>query len=318
MNKIITVIGLGNVGRTVVQHLLAMEATFTINVIDPSEAVEGTFLDLAHSNALEKRHQLTWNDEYLLKRSDFVFHTAGPYFELGASRLSVANESIALTYQIFGNIGFEKTPYIIVISNPVDVITYHTWRASGLPAEYIIGTGTYLDTIRFEHYLAEHFQVALPQVSGLVLGEHGRSAVPILSQTHIEGEDLSHHIGLVGRAKYDVVNAAYNIRKTQGATMFGVSVCAIEILKALLGELNLEAPLSIVLDERNQAKLQQKHLAISVPTKIEQGKLVQYSLEGLPDNEIEQLRCSARVVAEHLNINLYDSSTPEISVAAMS
>lgn len=305
MNNIITVIGLGNVGQTIVQNLLMFNrSSFIINIMDPAN-VHGSILDLQHALVVEKKHQLYYNNTQLFEQSDYVFHTAGPYFELGASRLSVTDKSIKMTYKIFESISFQKAPFIIVISNPVDIISYHVWKATGLPQQKVFGVGTYLDTVRFQHYLAEAFNVSTSDVEAIVLGEHGDSQVPICSQLRIKNTDTNTADALekINKAILQTPKAAYQIRLTQGATKFGVSTCAIKMFLAILENKPLFAQASVLLNQENRTELNSPELYISVPVLIDGEGVKQFSLVGLTNKEKNQLAKSAMILYQNIGNN---------------
>ncbi|MEM8909431.1 MAG: hypothetical protein AAGD05_16410 [Bacteroidota bacterium] len=300
MKKVITVIGLGNVGQTLVQNLLMLNThEWIINVLDPAN-VSGSIIDLAHAAAVSKRHEIMVNDFALFHTSDYIFHTAGPSFDLHASRLSVTEQSVELTYQIFENYRPQNKPYIIVIANPVDVISYHTWKASRLPADQILGTGTYLDTVRFEQSLAEVFEVPIAQIQGLIWGEHGDSQVPILSKSSINGQSLETVDAVkLDRAIAQTVKAAYSIRLTQGATKYGVSQCAVQMLLGLMDEQGIDLPASVLVNAANQQLLQCGPIYLSCPIRLSTGGVKQYSMNNLSAEEMKKMRHSASIIEKH-------------------
>ena len=154
----ITIVGFGNIGRCILQQLLyEREHIFNINIIDPGPSLSGSFLDLSHSNALINRHQLSWNSRSYFEISDIIFHCAGPAVPKNSTRLSITKESKEITTSIFKNFRSKVNPFIIVISNPVDVISHLTFQLTGLDPQKIIGTGTLLDTIRMKYNLRQTF-----------------------------------------------------------------------------------------------------------------------------------------------------------------
>ena len=302
MNKIITVIGLGNVGQTIVQNLLMLNSSsFIINVMDPAD-VSGSILDLQHAAAVEKKHQLYYNNKQLFEQSDYIFHTAGPYFELGTSRLSVTDKSIEMTHQIFDAVEFQSEPFIIVISNPVDIISYHVWKATALSQQKVFGVGTYLDTVRFQQYLAEEFEVSTNDVEAIVLGEHGDSQVPISSQLKINNVDTKtvEALAKINKAILKTPKAAHQIRLTQGATKFGVSTCAIKMFLAILENKPFYTQASVLLNEENRTELNCPELYISVPVLIDKDGVKQFSIVHLTNKEKNKLAKSAEILSEHL------------------
>ncbi len=299
---IISITGLGNVGTTIVNRLLSIptEHSYCINIIDPSDTIEGSFLDLEHAANIRKQHGLKLNDFSLFEQSDVIFHTAGSNVPLGANRLSIARDSIDITYDIFQGYQFKKDLQIIVISNPVDVISYYTWKASGIAPQNVIGTGTFLDTIRFEDALAKQFNTSRRKISSLMIGEHGRSVVPLISHSDVDGINIEEFPKHLNRAIWDTVDAAKRICLTQGATKYGVSACAIRIFEALKEGKDLyNVALGVKTQLEHEYILSSRTIYISLPVYIKKGKLFYESLEGLYENELKQLIKSAKIIEKH-------------------
>lgn len=301
MKPVISIIGLGNVGQTIVQSLLMIkDHMFIINIMDPGN-VSGSVYDLQHAAAVYKYHDIVYNDPELLNQSDFIFHTAGPSFELGATRLSITDESIKMTYTIFKDFVPKKKPYVIVISNPVDIISYHTWKATGLPSNQVFGTGTFLDTVRFEHLLATAFKLNTSYIKGLILGEHGDSQVPVKSRTTV-GNIHPHKASnqqKIDHAAIATVKAAYEICLTQGATKYGVSLCAIRMMLSILDDSVLEAPASILINKKHQQILKCNPIYLSLPCQLSKKGISQKNIDDLTLAEISLLQKSAEVIEKH-------------------
>lgn len=226
-NCLITVVGLGNVGRTLVSLLLQnKENDFTINILDPSESVQGSFLDLSQASILTD-HKLVLNDFNLFENSSFVFHTAGATVKAGQTRNEIVKESLNLTEKIFSDRVFKNEPYIIVVANPVDVVANYLYSVLKVKCKQILSPGTLLDTARLNYYANSK--------KGIVIGEHGESMVPVMQGNLVKGD-----------LREKTINAAREIKQTQGATFYGVAQCCVkilEVIKANNGSINI--PLSI-------------------------------------------------------------------------
>ncbi len=150
----VTVLGLGWVGAAMVARLLDQAAPLEINVRVPSARHLGAWLDLADAAVLRRGHRLLLNDEAAWRRAAVVFHCAGAANPTGVSRHSVAEHNLALTGEVFARAGFAAPPWVIVIANPVDLVAGLLTRLPGLDPARVIGTGTYLDTIRMQREIA--------------------------------------------------------------------------------------------------------------------------------------------------------------------
>jgi len=248
----VSVLGLGWVGAAVVARLLAHTARpLDINVVVPSDAHRGAFLDLAHTAAFHPAHRLRWNDGDAFRAARVVFHAAGASNPVGASRHVVADANAALTRTIFGSAHFSHEPFIIVITNPVDVIAWHAWQASGVDAARVISTGTLLEAARLAYYLAEALAVAPAAVDAWVLGEHGDAQVPVFSRTTVAGQPIREVDAVVRdpailmRCAERTRTAAWQVRRTQPSTWWAVTDCADVIFRCLIGEGERRCPVGV-------------------------------------------------------------------------
>ena len=295
----ITIYGLGRVGQSLAQILLGeSHYRYVINVVDPGDHVEGALLDLSHAATITGRHRLVCNQHDLVAHSSYLFHCAGPSVPPGASRLSVAEESIKLTEQIFKGFQSMVEPWLIVIANPLDIITHHTQKVTGLPPEKVLGTGTLLDSARLAYYLAEEANVTPNEVKAWVLGEHGDSMVPIISQTTINGQPLEAVLSLaqIDRCIQQTRTSAAIIKKTLGATSYGVAACAVRLMQATLDPLDTHIyPASVRVDNTWRELLGGSAGYMGLPVRLNADGYEVLPLV-LTGEEIEALVGSARVL----------------------
>lgn len=248
----VSVLGLGWVGAAVVGRLLAHTARpLDINVATRSDAHRGAFLDLAHTACFHPAHRLRWNDADAFRAARVVFHAAGASNPVGVSRHVVADANAALTRTIFGTAHFSHEPFVIVITNPVDVIAWHAWRASGVDAARVISTGTMLEAARLAYYLGEALGVPPADIDAWVLGEHGDAQVPVFSRTTVAGrpvrevEAVGRDPALLTRCAELTRTAAWHVRQTQPSTWWAVTDCADIIFRCLIGEDERRCPVGV-------------------------------------------------------------------------
>jgi L-lactate dehydrogenase len=299
---IITVIGVGNVGKCIANLLLTFQKPLTINLIDPDARVEGLFLDLVTAGNVTNIHEIHLNNYQFFTESDFVFHTAGAKIPLGADRDTVVKESIELTQSIFTSINFVKQPKVIVIANPVEVITYFTYVFSGLPKENVVGTGTYVDAIRFNYFASLLLKVKSSDVESYFVGEHGKYLVPLFSKIHIQQNNI---LTLLSKNEIDNLveltkKTALEIKKTQDSTIYGVAWCAVDVFKQFLYENQQILTISVLPNKENSALLNHSKLAISLPVKIVKGEVKQISNWTYTKEEQRQLLISANNISKHI------------------
>ena len=298
----ITIIEFGNVGASLSLLLLNNKRSLRLNIMEPNKQREGAFLDLAHGMPLYIKKELHVNDEDLLLNADFIFFTAGTPNIHGGSRLSTAKQNILLAKNVFEHRKFVKTPYIITITNPVDIVSHSVYQFSGLPPEHIIGTGTFLDSIRLAYYLSTISNYKADDFEAFVLGEHGSSQVPIYSMTRSKGEPILDNSDFTTKdlnlAQSLTRDAAFQIRETQKGTTYGVAKCAEVLLDYLLGEDEHLLTLSMLTNEFYRSLLNLDHdIYISMPVLLKNGKIEIYNKIDLSVEELDAYRRSAAILA---------------------
>jgi L-lactate dehydrogenase len=300
----VTLVGCGYVGSSLALLLLNNNHSIRLNIMEPNENFEGTFLDLSHGMSLYHQKELHRNDAQLLLEADFVFYTAGTPNIHGESRLSTAKSNIELTRSIFEKKLFLNNPYIIVITNPVDIVSHAVYQFSNLPSDRVIGTGTFLDSIRLSYYLSQVSGQKPTDFESYVLGEHGDSQVPIYSNTKWKGEPIFDYsefpqqtLDLAGKMTRD---AAFKIRETQIGTTYGISKCAEILMNYLVNKEKHLIPLSMLTNKhyRNLLNLNQD-IYISLPAEISKGKVVINNKMEFSPNELAAFRKSAAIIAEN-------------------
>jgi L-lactate dehydrogenase len=301
----VTVIGFGSVGAALSFLLLNNKHDMRVNVMEPNANKEGAILDLLHGMRLYPNKELVVNDENRFKNADFIFYSAGTPNIHGGSRLSTAKQNIELTKTIFGKVKFIKTPYVIVITNPVDIIAHHVMKNANLPAGHVVGTGTLLDSVRLSYYLSTLSDYNISAINASVLGEHGDSQFPAYSQTQINAipilEMESFTSKLLQEAENLTRNAAFKIRETQKGTLYGIAKCAEMILNSLMSSKVEAYPLSVLTnDHYNKLLGLEESIYISVPTTISNnGIRINNEIE-LNESEIKAYRESAKILKEAL------------------
>lgn len=268
----ISIIGFGNIGKTIATLLLPFkEINFNINIIDNDASTIGAILDLKHGAQLHNNHQISYNSNDLLNKSDFIFHCAGASVPIGKSRLVTCQESIEITEKIFNNFSPIKEPFIIVVTNPVEIISLITQKITGLPKKNIIGTGTLLDSIRM-NYIIKQTKPNLNSIQTIILGEHGKTA--FLSQQLSTVNELPFN-SLFNNDTIDTFimktkGSAQKIKETQKATIYGVSYCAIKIFQSLISQKPQKLPVSTFIPEYLKLILGDNDIYLSLYSEISQ------------------------------------------------
>ena len=184
--------------------------------------------------------------------ADLVVITAGAPQKPGETRLDLVGKNLAINKSIVTQVvesGFDGI--FLVAANPVDVLTYSTWKFSGFPKERVIGSGTSLDSARFRQALAEKLDVDARSVHAYIMGEHGDSEFAVWSHANIAGVNLEEFLKDTQNVQESelielfegVRDAAYTIINKKGATYYGIAVALARITKAILDDENAVLPL---------------------------------------------------------------------------
>lgn len=254
----IIVVGNGAVGSSYTFALVTQNIAQEIGIIDiDKNKAEGDAIDLSHALAFTSPKKIYAAEYSDCKDADLVVITAGAAQKPGETRLDLVNKNLHIFQGIIKSIvdsGFNGI--FLVASNPVDILTYATWKFSGFPQHKVIGSGTSLDSARFRQTIAELVGVDARNVHGYILGEHGDTEFPVWSHANIAGlqiyEWVKDHPEVdeeeLVNIFFKVRDAAYTIIDKKGATFYGIAVALARITKAILNDENAVLPLSVYLD----------------------------------------------------------------------
>ena len=248
MSRKVTVIGAGNVGSTIAYTLSLGDIASEIVLIDINkEKVEGEVMDIVQGTSFREPISVIAGDYADAADSDIVIITSGIGRKPGQTRIDLAQTNVNILKQIAPQIvKVAPNALYVIVSNPVDVMTYVFTKISGLPENQIIGSGTILDTARLRYDLSHHFKIAQKNIHAYVYGEHGDSSFIPWSLADISGchlsefEDLMIKRGVVAERvnpeetlKY-VQKSGGEIIAKKGATFYAVSASVNKILNALV------------------------------------------------------------------------------------
>ncbi|MFW6030847.1 MAG: lactate/malate family dehydrogenase, partial [Halanaerobiales bacterium] len=188
----VAIIGAGGVGATTGYALMVQGIASEIVLIDINkEKAEGEAMDLMHGASFVPPVEVSAGDYADCEDADVIIITAGAKQEQDETRLDLVKKNTGVFKQIIPNITkYNKEAILLVVTNPVDILTYVTLKLSALPKSQVIGSGTVLDSSRFRSLISNHCQVAASNVHGYIIGEHGDSEVPVWSLTNIAGTPL--------------------------------------------------------------------------------------------------------------------------------
>ena len=240
MGHVVGVIGTGWVGSSVAMAVLQTGAAQALWLHDArGEVAEGEAMDLAHGAAFYPRCEVKAVDLHAMRDADVVVVAAGRGGKPGESRLDLLRDNAKLVAEIGQTLsGFAGI--VVVVTNPVDVLTHVMAQASGLPLHRVLGTGTMLDTARLRQMVGLELQVATQSVHAQVIGEHGDSELVLWSGAQVGGVPLRAWEGWNDEAEQrlarEVRMAAYEVIQRKGATNHAIGLVTARLVECLLGD----------------------------------------------------------------------------------
>ena len=295
----IAIVGAGFVGSTSAYACLIDGAASEIALIDVNrEKAEGEAMDLQHGLPFKPNVKITFGNDYSLCRdAEIVVITAGAHQKPGETRIDLVNKNSAIFKQMIPGITkHNKDCILLVVSNPLDVLTYLTLKYSKFPKNRVFGSGTILDTARFRFLLGEHFGVSSNSVHAYILGEHGDSSFPVWSGANIAGVPLR-QFRKYNKRKMDELylktkNAAYEVIARKGSTYYAIGLGVAKIVRSILSDQNDVLALSSYLNNYHGVS----GICLSVPAVVNRNGIKEQIVLPLNSLEKKQFQKSANVI----------------------
>ncbi len=249
----VMIVGTGMVGSSTAYALLNQQIAREIMLFDiEKELNRSQKLDLQDASAFTVTTKIRLADYSDLEDGDIMVVTSGSPQKDGMTRLDLLNANAEIIKEIAKIIRESgKTVFVIMITNPVDILTYIMQLESGLPERMVMGTGTYLDTGRLRVILAEMLKVNSKDISAYIFGEHGDSSFPVLGDAEVAGVNLSNFIE-INDAVYEqlttqVRERAYEIIKGKKSTHFGIGATVASMCRMIIRDENHIIPMTALL-----------------------------------------------------------------------
>lgn len=304
----LVMVGAGFVGSTTAYTIMCRGLFNEIVIIDINRAkAEGDAMDMAHGVSFVKPVNVYSGDYSDCKDTDIVVITACANQKPGETRLDLLRKNAEIFKDIIGNI-IRYAPddvILLTVSNPVDILTYITYRISGLPKNQVIGSGTVLDTSRLKYMISRHTGVDARNCHTYIIGEHGDSEVAAWSITNIAGISMREYAAATGKCTQNdlddmynrVKHAAYEIIEKKGATYYAIALAVAKITACIAGEENSVLTVSSVFDGEYGIK----DVAMSVPTQVSGYGIERIFEVPFDDREKDGLYNSAKTLRENLD-----------------
>lgn len=304
----IAVVGAGSVGATIAYACLMRGVAPQIVLYDINAVkVHAQVLDLNHGLQFVPMASLDGSDDLEICRdADIIVVTAGAKQHPGQSRmdLAAANDQICRTL-VPRLVQLSPDAILLMVTNPVDVMTYIALKLSGLPANRVFGSGTVLDSSRFRFLIARHLRLAVQNIHAYIAGEHGDSEVPLWSSAAVAGMPLTEwHVPGHGsitpaereRIMQNVKDAAYQIIQGKGATNYAIGLATARILEAVLKDEDRVLPVSSLIGGHYGIE----DVCLSLPCILDRSGIDAVLPIELNDEELAGLRHSAHVIRSAL------------------
>ncbi len=306
-NNKVAIIGDGMVGSSIAFSLIDDDSVNELVIIDVNKSkAEGDILDMMHGLPFVSNKKLKAGDYKDISDAHIVVISAGVAQKENQTRIDLLKKNA----EIISSIADDMKPYlnkdtiVLVVSNPVDILSYVVYKKLNIPSSKVIGSGTVLDTARLKSIIAEHVNVDPRNVHTYILGEHGDSEVAIYSLTTIGGIPINEYCNRCNKCDncnleldylyQQVKNAAYEIISKKGATYYAVALAVRHIIKAIIN--NTHSILSVSTFIENEFNGKVKDIYFSLPCIIDKDGIKRALSINFNEDEKERLIKSANII----------------------
>ena len=294
------VVGCGFVGSTIAYALMQKGTFSELVLLDANHAkAEGEAMDISHGLPFAHAMDIREGDYEDIADASVVIITAGANQKPGETRLDLVQKNAAIMRSIIREVKRVKCEGILlIVSNPVDILTQVALEESGFPKERVIGSGTVLDTARLKYLVSEKLKVDSRNVHAFIVGEHGDSELAVWSCANIYGIGLEDFAKMRGYSEFEkekdeiyhaVRDSAYEIIERKGATYYGIGMAAARIAESIVRDSHTVAPVSVSLN----GEYGLSGLCLSIPTVIGRDGAEQILEINFSEEENRKLRESA-------------------------
>jgi len=300
----VVVVGAGSVGATYCYALAQSGLADEIVLIDRNnDVLQGQVLDLIHGQPFFPTVNIRAGSKADYADAQLVLITAGSSQRPGETRLQLLIKNSEIVGSIAEEIASQKCNGImLIVSNPVDVLTYVAIKRSGWDRSRVIGSGTVLDSARFRHILSNHCGVDVHNVHAYILGEHGDSEFAAWSMTHVAGINIDEYCPVCNQCadwekqrqliEQQVRDSAYHIINYKGSTHYAVGLALVKITAAILRGQNSVLTVSTLLD----GEFGINDVSLSMPCVVSDNGITKIIKSPLSQNEVDLLFRSADIL----------------------
>ena len=295
----ISIIGSGRVG-TAIGFLCVSNALDDVLLINRTKTKAiGESMDVANAIPSTSKFSIRGTDDYSqLTGSKIVIITASSQ-GYSKDRTENTQSQVIMIKEIAEKIKhYCPSAIILLVSNPLDILTYFFQKETGFPRFKVIGIASSLDTSRFRYLVSKKLSVPQSSINNaLVLGEHGDSMIPIFSGVNVDGDSLLSLVDSRDSITNDLRNYWKDLRNHKSRSQFGIAKNTYDIINAIINEKEISLPASVVLE----GEYDQNDVAMGVPVKINQNGISEIQKIVLDEFELKQFRESSNIIKNQIN-----------------
>jgi len=288
----ISLIGTGRVGSQIANTLIRNEKIDELVLFDVNKSlVDGIYLDLSHAHT-EFADKLKIGEYKDMENSKIIIITAGiPRLKDNQSRMELLNINKEIMKDIISKIPFSDETILIILSNPMDIMTFLAYKFSNRSPEKIIGFGNSLDVERLRHIISQKANVSLDKVKSIAIGEHGEKLVPIFSNSTIDGKPIQEYNLDLNEIHEELGKVAKRVIDSTGGTTFGPATNVEKIVNSILDGSNQTFFVSAFVERDDHYEVD--NVCLGLPCKIGSNGISEIEKINLNDNEKQKLKESA-------------------------
>jgi L-lactate dehydrogenase len=299
------IVGAGQVGMACAYSMLIQNTLDRMTIVDINrEKLQGEVMDLVHGLPFVEPSLVRAGTLADGADADIVVITAGAKQKPGETRLDLVQRNIELFKKLIPEVvKYCPQAILLIVTNPVDIMSYISWKISGLPSTRVIGSGTVLDTARFRYLLGEKLGIDPRSLHAYIIGEHGDSEVPVWSNANIAGMNICEPDRSSDRINPEladiflqVKNAAYEIIQRKGATCYAIGLGVTQIVEAILHDRNRVLTVSSLIDDIHELK----DVYLSLPAVVNRQGVNRVLRISLTPTEEERLKHSSQILRQTL------------------
>lgn len=297
----VAIVGAGAVGACSAYVMMISGLVSELVLVDINrDRAEGEAMDLAHSASFIKPIKIYVGEYEDCRDADIIVYSAGLSQKPGETRIELVSSNLAILKKVLPKIiDRDQNSILLMVTNPVDILTYAAIKLMDLSPERVIGSGTVLDSSRFRYLISEHCKVEARNIHAYVIGEHGDTEVPVWSLANIAGFSVEDFCSRCGYPSMDtelissrVRRAAYEVIALKGATFYAVGLAIRRICQSILRDENTILTVSGLLEGQYGIK----DVCLSLPSVINRSGRTRVFDLPIAKNEEEALQHSAETI----------------------